>query len=402
MSLLQEDKADSCFNPQIIPRKCFHNVINYKYRGEDRSYLYVYVLSPLADKIANALPMWLAPNIITTFGFTLNIISHLTLLYYQGFGMEGVLPNWAILMTALFYLTYIMLDNTDGKQARRTHSSSVLGMLLDHGWDGYNSIIIMINLWKILQVGNNPYSLMSILIVWVSFYFATLESFYIGGVYLPEVNAVSDGALLYVLACIFAVLIGPEWLASPIVYNLRPIHCVAILSCFAAVIFVILNLHQIFYRQDRVKDASVSDVFQAVMYVITITAALFIWPILTPGDIFSTPVPVMYLYGLLIIRPANIMQLYLVTGQDLSVWKKTSIFTVLILTFTLVAGKYVEITYWHLSIVYWVLVILNAFMCARFVFLSFKELSIILDINIFSIQKQIERHRQEVEYNELN
>lgn len=109
------------------------NVENFKYRGEDRSYLYVYVFSPIAERIADCLPMWLAPNSITLFGFFLNIISHLVLLYYQGFQMEGPVPNWAIVMTAVFYFTYIMLDNTDGKQARRTHSSSVLGMLFDHG-----------------------------------------------------------------------------------------------------------------------------------------------------------------------------------------------------------------------------------------------------------------------------
>lgn len=79
------------------------------------------------------MPEWLAPNLITLFGFFLNVISHIVLVYYQGFGMRGEIPEWAIVMTGVFYFFYILLDNVDGKQARRTGSSSVLGMLFDHG-----------------------------------------------------------------------------------------------------------------------------------------------------------------------------------------------------------------------------------------------------------------------------
>ena len=165
---------------------------------------------------------------------------------------------------------------------------------------------------------------------------------------------------------------------------------------------MILNLHQIFYREDRIKEANLNDVIHAVAYVLVVTAALFICPIFTPGDIFSTPTIVMYLYGLLIIRPANIMQLYLVTGQELSIWKKTSIFTVLTLISAMIAGNFVEISEWRLFIIYNSLVLINATMCIRFVYSTFIELSIILDIDIFSIQKQIDRYQRELEYNELS
>ena len=60
-------------------------------------------------------------------------------------------------------------------------------------------MIIMINLARIMQIGDNPFALFAVLVVTMPFYFATLESYYIGGVYLPEVNAVTDGAILYVI-----------------------------------------------------------------------------------------------------------------------------------------------------------------------------------------------------------
>lgn len=44
-------------------------------------------------------------------------------------------PSWAYLQAALGLFVYQTLDATDGKQARRTGSSSPLGELFDHGCD---------------------------------------------------------------------------------------------------------------------------------------------------------------------------------------------------------------------------------------------------------------------------
>lgn len=186
--------------------------------------------------------MWLAPNVITLFGFTLNVISHIALVYYQGFTMEGPIPEWVIIMTGLFYFFYILLDNMDGKQARRTGSSSVLGMLFDHGCDAYTSMIVIINLAKITQVGNNPFSLFSILLVAVPFYFATLESYYIGGVNLPEFNAVTDGSLVYLGMCVLCSIQGYDWLVTPIIYGLRPSQFLGSVFLIGSTVFNTLNL----------------------------------------------------------------------------------------------------------------------------------------------------------------
>ena len=321
MSKNMTEENKTCWHSKIIPMSSIPNIENFKYRGEDRSYFYVYVLSPIADEIANLLPMWLAPNIITVFGFSLNIIAHLTLLYYQGLQMEGYIPSWAILMTGIFYLIYVELDNTDGKQARRTHSSSVLGMLLDHGCDGFNSFIATINIGRIMQIGNSPFSILIITIVSGSFYFATLESYYIGGVYLPEINAVSDGAIVYLATWVAAIILGPEFLKSKVVYDLKVSEWCAIVCCGFAVVFWSLNLYEIFFRKDRIREYNFNDVFLATIYFIIVTVSMAIFPYYTPGDIFSTPVIVLYIYSFLLIRPVAIMQLYLVTGQNLTIWK---------------------------------------------------------------------------------
>ena len=48
-------------------------------------------------------------------------------------------PIWGQIATAIGLFIYQTLDAIDGKQARRTNSSSPLGELFDHGCDGVST-----------------------------------------------------------------------------------------------------------------------------------------------------------------------------------------------------------------------------------------------------------------------
>jgi phosphatidylglycerophosphate synthase len=50
-------------------------------------------------------------------------------------------PYWAHIATAMGIFCYQTLDELDGKQARRTGSSSSLGELFDHGCDAVSAFI---------------------------------------------------------------------------------------------------------------------------------------------------------------------------------------------------------------------------------------------------------------------
>jgi hypothetical protein len=105
----------------------------YKYAGADRSILYHYVLSPWAQFLVDvATPRWLAPNAITFLGLLPPVLTLAVALQAQpglGQGMAG----WVALLCAASMFAYSTLDNMDGKQARKTGSSSALGLLFDHG-----------------------------------------------------------------------------------------------------------------------------------------------------------------------------------------------------------------------------------------------------------------------------
>lgn len=73
-----------------------------------------------------------------TFGGFLLLVSNFVAAQYfcpQVTGCAGSPPSWFFFIVALNLWLYQTLDNIDGKQARRTGTSSALGELFDHGCD---------------------------------------------------------------------------------------------------------------------------------------------------------------------------------------------------------------------------------------------------------------------------
>ncbi|XP_034982667.1 cholinephosphotransferase 1 isoform X3 [Zootoca vivipara] len=65
-------------------------------------------------------------------------------------------PPWVFLSCALGLFAYQSLDAIDGKQARRTNSSSPLGELFDHGCDSISTVFIGIGACLAVRLGTNP------------------------------------------------------------------------------------------------------------------------------------------------------------------------------------------------------------------------------------------------------
>ncbi|XP_010711746.1 cholinephosphotransferase 1-like [Meleagris gallopavo] len=65
-------------------------------------------------------------------------------------------PFWAYLLGALGLFIYQSLDAIDGKQARRTNSSSPLGELFDHGCDSISTVFVVLGSCIAIRLGTNP------------------------------------------------------------------------------------------------------------------------------------------------------------------------------------------------------------------------------------------------------
>jgi len=203
----------------------------YKYSGADLSLTYKYILSPFAQACVDWFtPLWVAPNTITGLGLLWMVAAYLIMLFYAPTFSEGLVastlnipgevpeesgavPRWVYLFNAFAMVIYQTLDNMDGKQARRTGSSSPLGMLFDHGCDAINSPMGSINWCVAMAIGPSiPLVLFWTLIASaIPFYISTWEEYYTGALVLPIINGPSEGLLLGASLSVVSYVSGPQF-----------------------------------------------------------------------------------------------------------------------------------------------------------------------------------------------
>lgn len=154
-------------------------LLHYKYDGEDRSFLYRFVLQPMNARLIQFVPIWAAPNLITLFGLAWMVLAYALTYYYSPY-LDQQLPGWLYLLCAFCLFAYQTIDNLDGRQARRTGSSSPLGLLFDHGVDALNCTIAGLILASVYSVGRlGPLYIFSFWnIGFIPFVVATWEEFY--------------------------------------------------------------------------------------------------------------------------------------------------------------------------------------------------------------------------------
>ena len=123
------------------------------------------------------------------------------------------------LISAICVFLYQTLDNMDGKQARRTHTSSALGMFFDHACDAINATLISIPVAAALGTGWTMNCFFGLWCAYIAFYFQTWEECYAGVMILPVINGASEGLLILMGMCICSYLYGVHWWQNVSLYN---------------------------------------------------------------------------------------------------------------------------------------------------------------------------------------
>jgi ethanolaminephosphotransferase len=151
-------------------------------------------MHPFWNAIVNFYPKWLAPNILTFVGFLCLIVEFILFsiydysfygycfnrddclsesaanltarqLYFQEHLGEfknvpsnvcSCIPRWLWLVLAICQFLSHHLDGTDGKQARRTGSSTPLGELFDHGLDSWATLFLPVAIFSVFG-RNEPF-----------------------------------------------------------------------------------------------------------------------------------------------------------------------------------------------------------------------------------------------------
>ena len=96
-SITYHDLVDDCDREKLQ---------SFVYKGKDDSLLYKYFMSPLCDYlVANFVPEWMAPNLITLIGFMFVVIPHIlirTIAPHE----DDVVPPWLYVVNGLGLYIY--------------------------------------------------------------------------------------------------------------------------------------------------------------------------------------------------------------------------------------------------------------------------------------------------------
>mmetsp|Transcript_17226 Transcript_17226/g.15113 ORF Transcript_17226/g.15113 Transcript_17226/m.15113 type:complete len:233 (-) Transcript_17226:578-1276(-) len=228
-----------------IPARYEEQLNDYKYKGSDASLFYKHILSPLAQHVVdNYFPETLAPNTITLIGFQFMLIPHLIILFMFPAVLGGWIPAWLLIITAIGHFLYMIFDNADGKQARKTGNSSPLGLLFDHGCDAMNTFVSGLCVFAALQLGNTMWALVGYLIAFGVFFMATWEEYFVGSLDLPWFNGANEGLVGIILLYIFTAIVGCDfWLKT--IGGIQFNHIVVFGFSFIAIPTIISNIRNV-------------------------------------------------------------------------------------------------------------------------------------------------------------
>lgn len=102
---------------------------------------------------------------ITLIGFFCTLVPFILLFSLYGTDFEGPVPAWWCFFEAVMYFMYRLLDEMDGKQARKTGNSSPVGLMFDHGCDSFSTALLAMMMSKMMQIGNGPIVLVILIAV---------------------------------------------------------------------------------------------------------------------------------------------------------------------------------------------------------------------------------------------
>ncbi|KAK9424438.1 putative Cholinephosphotransferase 1 [Seiridium unicorne] len=201
---------------ECISDEALIHLKSYKYSAVDKSPVSHYILRHWWNAFVELLPLWLAPNMVTLIGFFF-ILGNIGLLVLVMPDLVGPGPSWLYLSFAFGLFMYQTMDNIDGKQARRTGTSSGLGELFDHGIDSLNCTLASLLETAAMALGTSKSGVFTALCPCLPMFFSTWETYHTHTLYLGYFNGPTEGLLIACLVMALSGIYGPGIWTEPIV-----------------------------------------------------------------------------------------------------------------------------------------------------------------------------------------
>ncbi|KAJ7961797.1 Choline/ethanolaminephosphotransferase 1 [Quillaja saponaria] len=212
---------------------------------------------------------------ITLMGFTFLVTSAMLGFIYSP-QLNSAPPRWVNFAHGLLLFLYpgLTFDAVDGKQARRTNSTSPLGEMFDHGCDALGCAAI-------------------------PFYSATWEHYFTNTLILPVINGPTEGLMLIYMFHFFTAVVGAEWWVQQFGKSLPFLSWVPSLNgmltyqaalllmiAFGVIPTVRLNVCTV-YKVVQARNGSMVPALAMFYPFIVLVGGVLVWDYLSPSDIMG-------------------------------------------------------------------------------------------------------------------
>ncbi|KAH3745482.1 CDP-alcohol phosphatidyltransferase [Pelomyxa schiedti] len=255
---------------------------NYRYRVGGSTPM-CDAMTPLWEWATGVTPWWVAPNLITAAAMLSVVASYLLC----AFLCPGVQCHrslfWVHILSAIGVFLYQLFDNVDGKQARRTGTSSPLGELFDHGLDAIVMGLILVPL--MCAVPSRMWlSVPMFLISLICFYACHWEAYHTSLTYFSQLTPIVESQLALIATELISAIFGES------VWELRLFHKISlgtIFWIFASIGPSLATLQSI--RSVFTSDANILRAFFVLFPFGFFMGTTVLWLLLAPYVLVESP-----------------------------------------------------------------------------------------------------------------
>ena len=152
---------------------------------------------------------------VTLLGFFCILINIIIMLIFDP-DLNGPDQTWIYFSYAAGVWAYSTMDNIDGKQARRTGTSSGLGELFDHGIDSLNCTLASLLETSAMGLGPTYVGVVTALIPTLPMFFSTWETYHTHTLFLGYINGPTEGLMIAAALMIASGTWGPQIYHEPL------------------------------------------------------------------------------------------------------------------------------------------------------------------------------------------
>ncbi|RNA33640.1 cholinephosphotransferase 1 isoform X2 [Brachionus plicatilis] len=244
--------------PAILTDIQLKNLDNHKY-SSGGSTLLDPLFQPFWGWLVQQIPLSIAPNLVTIVGLILNVVTSSLFMIYSPNG-DQELPRWVLFMCSLGLFIYQSLDAIDGKQARRTNSSSPLGELFDHGCDAISTIFVTVAFAVGMKLGKDPWIMFSMVLLGMSaFYTAHWQTYVTGSLKFGKIDVTEAQFTMYSIYLFDSIFGDSIWLYKLPILDLELRYIPFIVAFFGSGSSILSNINTISKGGKGKNGSSVAD-----------------------------------------------------------------------------------------------------------------------------------------------